>query len=472
MEAKVVEKDNVAIFIFSGRMDTRGAVEAGDAFQNHVRDGLFCAVFDMSGVSYLSSAGVRIFLSAHQELRGRGGNLVLSGPAPYAMDVLKLTGLLEFIPVFDDRADALAFCRKTLRGRYALDNWDNLETAREECGAFRFIRGSMQPAKATVLGCVEDVLKADITSGMVWSLPFAEAEYSFGLGGLGGAEQDYFNIMGEMLTIGGAMVWLPADGGDVPDFLIPRRENADMRLHTPFNVSIPSAFNEYAVFESATDAGTKLSELYKALFRLSAGRRPDYTGVLGLAAWADMVDVYGAGIKIAPVSEKTPQNKALVTDPSNVGLWFERDAAPRHTNTSCLLCGLGADPDADLSGLDRDALEAVFYASPGEDDKRPPAERPPMLHTHGAVVAGADMPERMVDLDEEIKKVLEKADIVDMRHMLSASRVRRAFLGICHIREIRRDAGRDIRKLPVDIGRLRSRAMARYLEVSGKTPRR
>ena len=47
---------------------------------------------------------------------------------------------------------------------------------------------------------------ARVTPAHVFSKTFSEKAYSIGLGGLGDKLDDYFTLMGEMITIGGTMV--------------------------------------------------------------------------------------------------------------------------------------------------------------------------------------------------------------------------------------------------------------------------
>ena len=129
-----------------------------------------------------------------------------------------------------------------------------------------------------MLGDVRDVLHARITPAHLCSKRFSETEYSIGLGGLGDRLEDYFPLMGEMITVGGTMVWLPTDGHDTPDFLIPRKDTGQITLRTVFNVVIAGGFNELMRFESGAAEGTPIDVLYRALFDLARQRRPIIEG--------------------------------------------------------------------------------------------------------------------------------------------------------------------------------------------------
>jgi len=462
MDASLTLIDDVAVFSFSGRLDSLGARDAQTYFDENLPAGAACAVFELSGAGYLSSAGVRIFLRAHRLLSARGGALALAGAGPYVTDVLKLTGLLATLPFFETQAEAMAACRKVLREKYAIENWDRLETARDALGTYRFVPGGDRESKVLILGGMRDVLRSDITKAMVYSRSFAETGYSLGFGGLGGSEEDYFRIMGEMATFAGAMFWLPADGRDAPDYLIPKGDAEAARLYTPFNISFSDAFNEYVMFESGEPGGSALRDLVKSLLSLSAKRRPEYRGVLAFSAWTEMGDVFGAGVKIAPVAENAPENKEMITHPDNLDDWFDRDQTPRASEASCLMCGLCADLSADLSAFPRETLDAAFAPSPAAL-----AAKKEILLVHGAILSKTPLPERMADLDKEARGILDAADFLDMRRILGASRVRKAFIGLHYVREMDRERRDGVEETPVDMKRLRALAMARYMQTLG-----
>ncbi len=48
-------------------------------------------VFDISGVAYVSSAGLRVFLTAYKAMAKKGG-MTIVGAQPAVLDVFKITG--------------------------------------------------------------------------------------------------------------------------------------------------------------------------------------------------------------------------------------------------------------------------------------------------------------------------------------------------------------------------------------------
>jgi anti-anti-sigma factor len=66
------------------------------------------ALIDLSGLSYISSAGLRVLLVGAKSARAKGGKAVIcSAPATIA-EVLKMSGFDKIIPLLADRAAAQA----------------------------------------------------------------------------------------------------------------------------------------------------------------------------------------------------------------------------------------------------------------------------------------------------------------------------------------------------------------------------
>lgn len=84
---------DVTILRVSGYLDTTTAGELESALYGLLRKGICKIVVDLSGVTYISSAGWGIFIGEIKEIRNRGGDLKLAGMVG---DVFEVFQLLEF----------------------------------------------------------------------------------------------------------------------------------------------------------------------------------------------------------------------------------------------------------------------------------------------------------------------------------------------------------------------------------------
>lgn len=58
-------------------------------------------IMDMTKLAYMSSAGLRMLLSAHREITGNKGRIVLAGLPEELKDTMSMTGFLGFFTVYD-----------------------------------------------------------------------------------------------------------------------------------------------------------------------------------------------------------------------------------------------------------------------------------------------------------------------------------------------------------------------------------
>lgn len=423
------EKSGTKVARIEGRLDGHGAKEASQYFADIAPATRL--VLDCAGMSYLSSAGVRVLLHLQKSLAAGGGALVLSGVQPFCASVLEMSGLSGLIPVFATVNEAAASLRTPGGGA------GECETCEAEQGTFVFHATGSGAVTIDILGDIANVIDCAITEDLVAGKPFFETEYSLGLGALGARPEDYLPVMGEAVMLAGTMVWLPTDGNDTPDYMIPRKASTDVVLHTGFNASLRGGFNEFVEFRAPDGRPATISAIYRALFDLAKKRRPDFRGMIGLAMRAEIHEAFGAGITKSPLLANRPANGKQITDASNFAEWFESDRSPRNCGTTALICGAGVDLTADLSAIDAEPLQRMFYVNPANR-----SAQTEVLHNHAVFFTGAPAPGGTHDMDAEMRRVVEAADFVDMRHLLDQTTVRSALIGVGYVQEVREDTKR------------------------------
>lgn len=91
-----------------GSIDALTAEEITRHMAGEVERGNVRLVADLSGVEFMSSAGLRAILATLKRCRNAGGDLRLAGPQPGVERVLKMSGFVSILKVFASRADAVA----------------------------------------------------------------------------------------------------------------------------------------------------------------------------------------------------------------------------------------------------------------------------------------------------------------------------------------------------------------------------
>lgn len=98
----------VAVVAPVGRLDTNTSRELERTLFRRLGGGERHLVIDLSGVEYISGAGVRVLLRAANAVREKGGRLVLCSLGRSVREVFDLTGLAPLFTIDDSRDVALA----------------------------------------------------------------------------------------------------------------------------------------------------------------------------------------------------------------------------------------------------------------------------------------------------------------------------------------------------------------------------
>ena len=79
MEITQRVEGDIIVFLPTGRIDTMASTELDQALQSAVSAGNHNMVVDMSGVEYISSAGLRALAAVQVRSKAEGGDMKLAG---------------------------------------------------------------------------------------------------------------------------------------------------------------------------------------------------------------------------------------------------------------------------------------------------------------------------------------------------------------------------------------------------------
>jgi anti-anti-sigma factor len=108
MEMSIEDVERGAtLIVLRGRLD-REAASAIEPRFNDMAGSQKPLIIDLSGVNYIASMGMRMFLVIAKTIAARGGKMALMAPSPDVAGVLKTAGIPIAIPVRATLDDALA----------------------------------------------------------------------------------------------------------------------------------------------------------------------------------------------------------------------------------------------------------------------------------------------------------------------------------------------------------------------------
>jgi anti-sigma B factor antagonist len=97
----------VDLVTLAGRVDSNSASQLDSTLKSLLENGRYKIVLELSGVSYLSSAGLRAMVSAVRESKKHRGDVRLANVSGRVAEVLNLAGLNAIFQVYEDKTSAV-----------------------------------------------------------------------------------------------------------------------------------------------------------------------------------------------------------------------------------------------------------------------------------------------------------------------------------------------------------------------------
>ena len=104
------KQGNVTILKAEGKLDSMSSPELDKRLASMVESGTRKIVLDLSNLDYVSSAGLRVFLSAAKRLKQAQGKLELANLSAQVKQIFDIAGFETILPVFKTVNDAVEAC--------------------------------------------------------------------------------------------------------------------------------------------------------------------------------------------------------------------------------------------------------------------------------------------------------------------------------------------------------------------------
>lgn len=228
-----------------GRLDANWADRVDQAIEMAIQSGYHQVDLEFTRVDYVSSAGIRVLLKYHKQLRTVGGALRVLWPTPGVLEVLQLSGIAGMLvgPSEPGRAPAApaAAAPATIPPR----QWEHdglefelhtLAPEAELSGLLHgqpdaFAEGTLSVSRGHPLRCEPDLV-------------------SVGLGAFGRTSEEGSGRYGETLVVAGAAVSMPTDGSSVPDYQVTEGKHVP-EVQLLYGISARGAFSHLLRFEAS-----------------------------------------------------------------------------------------------------------------------------------------------------------------------------------------------------------------------------
>jgi anti-anti-sigma factor len=105
-----LENDNITLLTLQGALDSHTYNTLESKIDRLIHHGDSRIILDLAGVDFLSSAGVRVFITARAKARNERGHLVFMNPSEHASQVIEALHLRENLTFARDLPEAMTQC--------------------------------------------------------------------------------------------------------------------------------------------------------------------------------------------------------------------------------------------------------------------------------------------------------------------------------------------------------------------------
>jgi anti-anti-sigma factor len=375
-----------------GRLDGYWADPLAGAIDETIRGGAHHLRLDLSTVTYLSSAGIRVLVQAYKQLRGIGGSLAACNPSEPVLKVLQLAGLTALLikpaSAPDAKAQSLPSTAKT-----------STRLDLESVGLEVFLHAAQARLQGRLIGDPRLLRGSGFQEDHCQQMPFPDSTFAVGLGALGSDFADARGRFGEFLAVAGAVAYLPTDCTNVPDYLV-ATEGSVLDMQVCYCIACEGTFSHLARFEAKGEAGVvPLTELVEACLHVAQD------DAIGLVLVAETTGLMGAALRQSPAAPGSGTTSLFGFPQVREWLTFTAERA-----------------------FPRSVALVVGVATRGSDGPLAPLVRPlgrkPGLagHFHAAAFSYRPLPRGNLELKPTVATLFETQTLQGVLHLLSDDR--------------------------------------------------
>ncbi len=371
-------------FRISGRFDAYRSGQLESDLDEAVRAGEYHVRVDLSGVDFISSAGIGLLVRFHNRLKGCGGTFGVRAASQPVANLLQISGLWAMLasdfPGGEGSGDSEAPAVSRFRsvGPLACEIHEPETSGRLTCRRVgdpeRLAQGGYGPDAAVRLSLPTETL-------------------AVGLGAFGPGYPECRSRFGEFLAAGGVAVSRPTDGSGVPDFMV-ARGGLVPEVVALYALVVDGGLDHFVRFQAVGPAGVAtLSDVLAAVLNILG------EPAAGLVMLAETAGLVGTALRRSPVSDSglgDPFEFPAVRD------WLAFTPEREHARHLTLVAGVAA---AGTPGP-----LAVFL--------RPAAEPDIQAHSHAAVFGFRALPRGRLDLGTTVRELCEEERVLDLLHLV------------------------------------------------------
>ncbi|MCK9581134.1 MAG: STAS domain-containing protein [Methanoregula sp.] len=438
MEITASRTGDQLVLTLTGRMDGTGAQQVTAAIRQNLTDHDMALIFDLGGVDYLSSAGLRVFQESARQMKERKGRIAVCQLQDFVRRIFTAGGFLRVVNDFPTVEAALvgtASAASTPAGDVKISGTGWTLSAHHQ---------SDTPGILAVTGNLAAVHAGTVTAADIREMHLSPGGFGIATGAMARNMDEAAPLLGEMVQAGGRVYWIPTDGNLNPDFFTAKDlESSGMKTFTLFSTSFSGPFADVLRITSDKPEGMTLTEVYAAIFQYMKAQYPDFKGVCAVALKATIGGLCSSDMKnslIAAAADRAAKGTMpmpggrTVTELPFDGSVAEKISAvnvtPQYGGSILICIGFGIDPATAGRSFPEETVAALYFKNPRS------ATTGPFLFNKGLVFRNFPW-DNTKSFDEQIRVSPADGEFVAVHNLLNITTVKSAVAGVLPVSVIR-----------------------------------
>lgn len=322
MEINRQARGDVLVLKAAGRLDAYWAAHLGNEISDVLRQGARQIELNLKDVPYISSAGIRVLLQSHKQLKGIEGSFAVTEPSEGVKAVLELAGVAELLVEKVATAESL---RMVSEDTLVLERANATYQVLQSIPAASF-HGRMIGNPDLLQGC-------RYRQEHCREVAFDDSTLGLGLGAFGNSFEDCQGRFGEFLAAAGTAVYLPTDGTNVPDYSLSKGQFVP-RLQVLYGVSCKGQFSQIVHFERKEDSQrVTLHEIVETCQEIAGNQ------TIALAMLMESAGLMGASLLRSPALPAPP---SAPFDHPGIRQWLSFTSERVYSRSLTLVVGIAA----------------------------------------------------------------------------------------------------------------------------------
>jgi anti-anti-sigma factor len=401
-EFSVAKDGGLKTITVKGRIDALSSAELQKGFDTLILAGERVILVNFAEVHYISSAGLRVFLSVQKQLKRVGGEIVLLKPVSSVLEVFKTSGL--------DQLFRIATTEDEIATSLLVKKANPEVMAKEVEGiAMEYFVLPADKGSLFVIGSQGPLAESGYTEQDVATVKTGDIQFGAGLAALGETFKDYKHLFGESMVINQNFFVYPAIKHSAVDFMMETDSQVNLTYKFLHGFGFTGHYRYILSFEGK-GRFAKLEVLLNALFHISQAN------VLGVCFYAESKGLFGLNLKRVPILEQKPDNGKEIFDSSNFFNWM--DFAVEPTDLNHITAGTG------IAIRDRNLVSPPIQTLFSEGGN---------FHIHAGIFSKGPFSQRLDDFEKELTRILTELEAYKIQHLLGQSEFARGIVGIIEI---------------------------------------